>query len=341
MLAAGVLGIALLAAGCFQLETRVKINEDGTAKVTERLWFSERLLDLAGDKRAEFVALLGKERLQERMKQMGEGLVLVKHETREGGDGWMESVAEFTVADLNKFRYVSPWPAYLDYASNNMVRFVMEPRYKSSPYGGPPAGSIAINLRCEKPPQGRPRPEKDAPPVEEVKPREQQAYREITPVVKDMLKGFRIRFSIESYAAIRSGYGVRGAGATVADLIDISDANMDQWSTSFWSNEEVMLELARWEIGGPNIVRNVQGYVQNWTLPFFFPAGSPTCWWTGNDSIYFAPSKPLFDKYFEGKKLDFSAWQAAPPDKHVPARFKEVGWKGYESERGEDAGQAK
>ena len=337
---AALLALALFATGCFQLETRVKINEDGTAKVTERIWFSERLLDLAGDKRGEFVALLGKDRLQERMKQMGEGLTLVKHETHEGGDGWMESVAEISVPDLNKFRYVSPWPAFMDYASNNMVRFQLTPQYKSSPYGGASAGSMAIKLQYERPPQGRPAPPKDAPPKEDLTPKEQQAYRDITPVVKDMLKGFHIRLSIESYAAIHSGFGVRGAGATVMDLLDVSDANMDQWSTPFWSNEEVMLEVARWDLGGPNIVRNVQGYVQNWTLPVFYPAGSPNCWWTGSDSIYFAPSKALFDKHFEGKKLDFSPWQAAPPDQHVPARFKEIGWNGYAAERDGDAGKA-
>jgi len=328
-LGAVLAGTLMLGGGCLQIETRIKLNEDGSAKMTERVFFSERLLELAGAKRAEFVALLGKERLLERMKQMGEGLTLVSHETRTGGDGWMESAVEIAIPDLNKFRYSSPWAAYLDYADNNQIRTSFVPQYKSHPYAGGPAGSMSVSFALEKSPKGKAAPPKDAPPPKGPTPKEQQVYRDIAPVVKDMLKGFRLRFTFESYAPVVSGLGVRGAGATAIDLLDVSDANMDQWGSSFWENEEVMLELSQWDLGGPNIVRNVQGYAQNWTLPVFTPLGSDRMWWLPGGNIWFAPSKPLFDKHFEGKMLDYAGWGSTPADKQTPARFRDIGWKGY------------
>jgi hypothetical protein len=300
----GLLG----ASGCFQLETRVKVNEDGTAVVTERLWFSERLLDLAGDKRGEVKALLGRERVLERLKQMGEGVTLVKHETHEGGDGWMESVAEFAVVDLSKFRYVSPWLAYGDYPSNNAVRLAMTPLYKSNAYGGGNAGNMVVHLAYDRPPQGS-----VAPP--ELTPLQQQVYRDIAPAIRDMLKGFKLRFTFEPYAPV--------GGAVGKVLLDVSDTKMDQLSQLFFENEEIMLELARMDLGGPNVANNV---FRNPTLPTFLPHGSRAMWWVGSQNLWFAPSQQLFDKYFAGKKLDLSQWQASPPDKHVPATFEEVGW---------------
>jgi hypothetical protein len=300
--------LALGAAGCFQLETAVKLNEDGTARVTERLWFSERLLDLAGDRRDEVKALLGRERVLERVRQMGEGQTLISHEVRSGGDGWMESIAEIAVPDLNKFRYVSPWLGFGDYASNNAVRLRLTPLYKSNPYGGGSAGNMSVSLAYDKPPQGG-----NAP--RELTPLEQQVYRDIAPAIRDMLKGFRVRFTFEPYARV---------GGTIGKtLLDVSDSDLDQMSQMFFENEEIMLELVRMDFGGPNVAGNV---FRNPTLPTFLPLGSRAMWWLGSQNLWFPPSKPLFDRYFEGKKLDYSPWQASPPDKHKPALFTDIGW---------------
>ena len=37
--------LASAASGCLQIETRIKLHEDGSATITERLQFSKRLLD--------------------------------------------------------------------------------------------------------------------------------------------------------------------------------------------------------------------------------------------------------------------------------------------------------
>ena len=56
-LATGLL--LLLAAGCLQIETHMKLHEDGSATITERLQFSKNLLDLsAKDGPAKGIAAL-------------------------------------------------------------------------------------------------------------------------------------------------------------------------------------------------------------------------------------------------------------------------------------------
>lgn len=329
---------ALLTGGCLEIETRVKVAEDGTARVTERVLFTARLLDLAGPQRPTLAQRLSREAALERMQQMGSGLSFVKHELRERDDGSMESLTEIAVSDLNGFRYVSPWPAHADWASNNVIRAHFVPLYKSINNGGG-AGNMSVSFRTEKPARGWPRPSGDAPAPKGPPPSEQQVYREIAPLVRDLVKGLRLRFTFESYAPVRSGLGVRGAGSTAIDLIDISDENMDQAAAPFWANEEVMLEVARGDFWGPNIARNVQGYSRNFTLPLFTPLGSPHMWHLGGQNIWFPPSRQLFDKHFAGRKLDLSPWAASPPNKQVMARWQDVGWQGWK-DRPAEAGAA-
>jgi hypothetical protein len=327
---AAALTAALLSAGCMQLETRIKVEEDGTATVTERLRFSRRVLDLAGGKRGELMALLGKESALRRMARMGKGITLSSHQLREAEGASQESLAVFKVKDLNGFKYVTPWAAYLDFPENNTVSFKMKPYYKSCPYARPKAGTLGISWHYAKRPKGEPKPPKDAKPPKGPSPLELQVHRELGPVFRDMLKDFQLRLTIESYAPVNSGLGVRGrrAGAREVDLLNFSDAALDKWGGLFLENEEIMLDLVRWQLGGNDVVEHVRGYHANLTLPVFFPAGSKHMWWSGGTDVWFAPSRQLFDRHFAGKKLDLSAWQASPPSKHVPANFEKIGWKG-------------
>lgn len=340
-LAAGLL--ALCSAGCMQLETRVRYNEDGTATVTERLRFSRMLLDQAGDKQAELLKLLGREAALERMKSMGKGVSLASHELRDAAGSSRESVAVFKVEDLNGFRYVSPWPAFPDYPQNNIVEFSMQPAYKSSAYNDGVAGTMVLRIKYLKPPKGEPQPPKDAPPPKGPTPLDMQVYREISPVIRDMLKDFRVRLTFESFSPVHSRLGVRGesGGAKSIDLLDFSDANLDSWGSQFVANEEIALELVQWRFGGPNVVRHVNGYWNNATLPVFYPWGSRHMWWGGGMAIYCPPSRQLFDKHFAGRKLDYSQWQASPPDKQVTADFERIGWKGLGKKDGDKGKEEK
>jgi hypothetical protein len=137
-----------------------------------------------------------------------------------------------------------------------------------------------------------------------------------------------IRLTIESYAPVHCGLGVRGerAGAKEMDLIHVSDRNLDKWGGSFLGNEEIMLDLLRWELGSADIVSHVRGFAGNRSLPVFVPLGSRHMWWFGGDKVWFRPSRAVFDRWFAGKKLDYSEWRASPPEKHVPASFKRIGY---------------
>jgi hypothetical protein len=318
----------LLFAGCVQLETRIKVEVDGSATVTERVRLSRRVLDLAGEEKPELLKLLSKQSTLARMKKMGEGISMTSHKLGEAAGASQESVTVYKVKDLNKFKYVTPWLAYKDFPRNNHVKFYMKPYYKSSSYRNPKAGTMAVGWTYAKRPVGEARLKKGQKPPKGPSPLQQQVYRELGPMFRDMLKGFELRLTLESYAPVHSGLGVRGerAGAREIDLLNFSDKKLDSWGGVFLKNEEIMLDLVRWKLGSKDVVRHVRGYAGNHTLPVYFPTGSRHMWWSGGSSVWFAPSRPLFDKHFAGKKLDYSQWQKSPPSKHVTATFKKIGW---------------
>lgn len=319
--------LALLTSGCLQIDTRVKVNEDGSATITEKVRFSRRLLDLGRE--GGIAELLKKEAALARMKSMGTGLALKSHKIQDAEGGSRESVAVFTIPDLNQFQYVSPWPAYKDFGTNNVVKCQLGPRFKSKPYRNGKAGEIIVTFRHTKRAVGHARHKKGDPLPKGPTPQELQVYREIGPVFRDVLKGFKVRLTLESYAPIsRSGYGVRNhkSGAKELDLINFSDKDLDRFGQRFLENEELMLDLVRLELGSADIVNHVKQYVGNHTLPVFFPAGSSFMWWTGGTEICFRPSKTLFDKYYAGKMLDFSQWGKSDPKNQVKATWARIGY---------------
>lgn len=324
--------VCTLFSGCVKIDTVVKVQQDGSGVITERLQFSKRLLDF-GDKAGKelnVAQFLTKEAALRRMGSMGEGMSLVKHEVRDTPDGGRESVGVFKIPDLNNFKYVSPWLAYADYPANNVIRCKLYPIYKSRPYAGARAGEMCVNFVHMKGPRGHAKPKKGEPRPKGPTPQEQQIFRELGPIFRDALKGLHVKFTLESYAPIaRSGMGVRNqrAGAKKMDLINFSDKDLDKHGGNFLENEEIMLDLVRWDLGSPDVVRNVKGFAGNHTLPVFLPVGSAHMWWFGGRDIPFKPSRALFDKHFKGKKLDYSQWRAAPASKHVTADFNRIGWK--------------
>lgn len=321
------MGLALAAlllvfgAGCLQIETRVKLNEDGSAVVTERVRFTRELMDLAGDRKPELLKMLSREAAA---KRLGKDAVLVKHEIRDAEGAAKESFAEFKLDDLNKFQYASPWFALGGYAASPVMKCEL------APVMGPDdlAGHMRVRFSEVRGP-GQPAP-KDGGEPPGLTPAALQVYRDAGPILGDMLKGFRLRFTFECYAPLVSGY-VRGerTGATVFDLLDVSSANMDKAGMPFFENEEVMAELAQLDFGGPHLVRNVEGYWGNETLPAFYPVGSKHKWgdWGnlggGGGCVSFTPSRHFFDKHFAGKKIDY---YHGP--KGVPATWENLGWKG-------------
>jgi hypothetical protein len=323
--------LALAAGGCLKVCTRIQLNPDGSATITERLRFSQRLLDLdSKQKPAEQIArLLTREAALQRMQHMGKGIRLVRHEIRTAERAARESVAVFHIGDLSDLRYVSPFLAYADYPENCKVACRMVPLYKSRNYVGS-AGQMAVSFRPVRRPRRHPRPDPDAPPPKGPTPLAQQKLRRLRAVFADLLEDFEIRLTFATYCPIREcGVGMRGrrAGVSQADLIHFSDATLDQFGGMLLDNEEIVLDLLGGNVGSKNVVEAVRQFANNTTVPVFVPAGSAYDYWRGGDEICFAPSRALFDRHFAGKKLDYSRWAPSPPEKLVPADFEKIGHK--------------
>lgn len=328
----GLLPAALLLSGCMQVETHIKFLEDGSATVTERLRLSRRLLELAEAAGDPLPAILAKEAALKRLAGMGEGATLVSHEQRDAEGSAKESFAVYKIADINKLKYVSPWLDILDYHENNEVRFKVVPLYVCGSSGGQVwAGQIRIEVKHPKPVKQKnysTDPKKNPNPPKEPSPVEQQIYRELAPVFRDLLKDFQARLTFESYCPLIPSSGsppIRdlSSGTTTVDLLNFTSKDLDSFGGKFLENEEIMLEMVKLEFGGNNIVNDLKSYASNKTLPVFMARN-----W-GGTSIYVAPSKILFDKYFEGKMLDYQVWTHQPP---ALANFNKIGWRPRTSE---------
>lgn len=331
--AAAALALACLGAGCLQIDTTVSYHEDGSATVTERVNLSRVLLDMASAEGSgkPLTALLEKPAVLARMNQMGSGITLESHKVQDGPKGSRECITVFRLPDLNGFQYQSPWLAYLDYGQNNAIRWEVIPMYKSRPYGGPGtggAGSVSVQFTYgKKQPAGESRETPDAPLV----PLNAQVFRELSPVFKDVLHGLQLKLTFECYAPVHYGPNPRGRGALAksVDIVNVTDKDLDAYGYNFFENEEIMLDLVRWDLGSPDVAEHLKNYGSNLTMPVFTLFGSKHMWHIGYDgnAIYFPPTRQLFDRFFAGKKLDFAQWQASAPDKHVLAEFEQVGYK--------------
>ncbi len=314
--------------GCVEIETGIKLNPDGSARITERIRFSQQLLDLsAKDTGGLNVAdLLKREAIEERMKRMGKNVKLISHTVTDADKGSKESIAVYEVPYINDFQYVSPFVAYTDFDRNNGLKIEMSPLLKSRNYAGM-AGDMIISFRPLQPPKSEVR-LRDAPPEKGPAPKDVQVLRQLQPVFADLLKGFKLRLTFESYSPVTAtgfGWRDRRTGTPIVDLIHLTEHDLDQHGVSIFENEEIMLDLLRGRFGSPNIAEAVKQFQDNNTVPLVMVWGSAYSPWRQSDEIAFKPSKELFDKHMAGKMLDFDRWQST--GKNIrPAKFEEVGW---------------
>jgi hypothetical protein len=294
--------------GCLQLDTHVRLHEDGSGTITERLQFSKRLLEFRGKGGKPILApLLQKSAVLKRMKQMGKGMRLVRHEVRDAERGAKEYVAVFKIPRLTDFRYVSPFLGTPDYPEHPVITCHERPMYRNT-WDGKRAGWMAISFRCSSKRGGRVTYKTPTPAAA-------QPYRHLQPVFENMMRGLRLKFTFEGYGPVSVRRGPqRGRRARThrADLIDFSADDLDRAGSKFLANEEVMLELLQMQINGPNVRRNVSGFSENLTVPAFF-------FYRAGPDIIFRPSRYYFDKHFKGKELDFGRHgkRTADPKKDI------------------------
>jgi hypothetical protein len=328
----GMLALALpFLCGCMQIDTHVKLNEDGSATITEKVRFSRKLLDLSGPAGSDtdITGLLVKETATARAAKLGKGCTLVSYDVADAEGGSKQSVAVYKIEDITELRYVSPYLAFADYDKNNTVKFVLDPKMHSS-WEGYSAGEIALRIDLVKPGVGHPqielKPGQKPPPGPA--PKSLQMYRDLEPMFQDMLKDFKLKLRFECYDAIHTHFGLREAGTKpkYVDMLSITDKDLDKYGAPFFENEEVMLELIQEKFDEANIADNALDWGNNLTIPVFHNWGSASPkrhGWLGN-TIFFRPSQHFFKKYFEGKTLDFVDNKGSHPK---PANFDEIGCK--------------
>jgi len=312
--------LLLTAAGCLQIETKIALHPDGSATITERLNFSRKLLDMAAGKDLplQLETLLTRKAALERMQHMGKGIKLVSHQTRSGPKGSKESVTVFNIPDLADFVYVSPFIPAREKGPDRIpgLKTVVWPTYHDHHSWAYLAGWMCVSFR----PVGLPKPpakpkDKPAPPMPGRSPLESQAFRDLRPVFRDLMKTMKIKIVFESYAPVlttRFGWRNANAGTHKADLIDFAaDHNMDARSFPFLENEEVMVDLLRLDFGSNWLKNNVRGWQTNRTLPVLHSGGG----------IFFRPSAHYFNKHFKGKMLKHHFKPA------IPAKFESIGWR--------------
>ncbi len=282
--------LAFCATGCLQIETHVKLHEDGSATITERVQFSKRLLEFHEKRQPDLnlASLLEKPAVLERMQHMGTGIELVSTAIRDGEKGARECVSVFKIPQIDNFIYVSPFFGKADYGKEKGMVCKVHPLYSDS-WTGIRGGYMQARFQSA----GK-RAKEGA--YKGISPADRQLYHRLKPMFEDMLRDFQLKFVFECYAPVivhRAGQRDRGTRTQRAYLIDVSGENLDSRGTRFIANKEAMADLLLMWINGPHVKAGC-GYGSTSQL---FRFGSGGC------GIMFRPSKHYFQKFFAGKTL--------------------------------------
>ena len=291
----------ILLCGCLQIETHVKLHQDGSATITERVQFSKRLLEFRDKDHPELniAALLQKPAVLARMKHMGKGIKLLSHTARNAEKGARECVSVFKIPHITDFRYVSPYLGKADYAKEKAIVCRTWPYYRNT-WDGKRAGWMAIAFHSASKRHGK-------PGYKVPSPADLQVYRQLKPVFEDMLKNVHLKFTFEGYGPVvvrRAGQRDRGTRTHKAHLIDVAAGRLDRYGSKFIANEEAMAELLQMQINGPHVRANA-GFGSSSQLFRFYDGGC---------EILFRPSKHYFDKHFTGKSLNFGRFGTRSAD---------------------------
>lgn len=288
-------------AGCIELDLHIKVNADESVVVTERVRFSEQILDLASRLPANegLAVLLKKERAEERVKQMGEGCRLVSHEVKDLPGGARESITVYKIADLNKLRVCSPALLVRGHEKSHMG-FRFYPQYEGS--WNVVGWHMLTRLNTPSPEQKSRRDPywQDRPPA--LTPAEVQKYRELLPVLTDLMKDLKFTLAIEYWHPIARGVAREAKSLPKKIYImKYDETNLDQWGGRILDNEEFMLAVMRWDLESPHVTSVVRHFGSNLSIPVWNKArGTSGTGWHGQIAV--KPSKHMHDKYYKNRK---------------------------------------
>jgi len=312
-----ILLVAAVGAGCVEFDLTIKINSDGSARVTERVRFSKQVLDLASTVPAKegLDILLQKDRAADRARLMGKGARLVSHTVNDLPGGAKECVAVYTIPDVNDLRLCSPAVAYLEYETSPMT-FIHGPHHTDG--SGYNIGRMHVHAvtprKTKRWPRENPYGHRPAPPP--VSPAELQRYRDLVPVFKDLMRDLSLTYRIECYAPVRTATR-RNTKSDTRDffIMLFNHENLDQFGANIRDNEEFMLALIRWDLRSRHIIDVVKHCQQNLSVPVWAPNRGMAMGWQRYISL--TPSKVLWKKHFRGKPT----WLGGDVDVPRPKRI--------------------
>jgi hypothetical protein len=310
-----------------EIENRIILQLDGSAVIKENIRIHKELLDFTDDSGKPLIMnYLEKSVCENRAKDFGTGAVLRSHSLKSLNGGVKLLEAEYTISDINNLNIINPFLSYTNYKDMGFAKFLIKPSYLTwNGHGFDNAGMMSISVITEKPGVGQKPISKGEPRLKSPTPVTLQKYRDLQPIFVELMKEFKISVVFESYAPIMTNYGLRDKPAQprACEIFAFSGADYDNAGGMLLDNEEIMQELLRQKFWDYNLIRTVSDFPNNLTVPVISEAGSPYGnYGTGARTICFKPSKPLFQKYFEGQILDLGY----PKNEKVPAEFEKIGY---------------
>ncbi len=266
-----LLGLAAAAGGCLEAGYVIRLDEDGSGRVTETLGFAPRLLRLEarlpGARGRKIADLLTRARVEERAKEMGEGVSVEDWKLEDTSDGGKRMTTVYRFKDINKitlcmFPMGQGWDKYgmkFEYSASN------DPKARW------------IHLACvyenmikhqDKTP-GWNADKRSFPAVSE---QEMQEVRRLLPIFKDMVKGFRLTVRLEVYelskwASYSRGHAICAHANHISitggreTLIDVRDADLI-------ANDDALLVLASWrQLGNEILIQRMLDLP--WQFPYY------------------------------------------------------------------------
>jgi hypothetical protein len=280
-----LLAIALGASGCLDMSYTVRLNEDGSGRVTEVVKFSAKVLRLesnlgAGAKGTTVAALLTEERVKERAKEMGPDTSVESCKIEDTLDGGKQLTAVYAFKDINSLK-LCMFPLGKGWETGHLTfQYVAERSAKGRQFrlnygyeswrkcGGPPTTGES---------RGRP-----FEPISEV---ELQKVRRLLPIFKDMLQGFALSVKLEIYereqwATVTKGVHVSDWGSPLcivnrtggrATILEIKD-------TDLVGNDDALMVLVPWRQTENFADYRLQGMI-GCPMPVpFYASGGGACW---------------------------------------------------------------
>ncbi|MCX7803874.1 MAG: hypothetical protein N3A38_01660 [Planctomycetota bacterium] len=248
-------GIAVASAGCIKVECTVRIEEDGSGRVTETVKFSPKLLRLAanleGGKGAETAGvLLSEQRVRERAALMGEGVSVESCRIEDTADGGRQVAAVYAFRDINRLK-LCMFPLGKGWESGHITfQYVAERNPKGHFFhlnyafehwrrsGGPPTTGES---------KGRP-----FLPISET---ELQKVRRLLPVFKDMIEGFTLKVKVEIYDREKWASVTKGIHPSFwgydSPLLDVNRSGgraviLDIRDSDLMDNDDALMVLVPW-----------------------------------------------------------------------------------------------